>query len=244
MDKDKMDIENKIYEPEGEDSKFVRNFRRNIQTDLILITQDKLENILKSHLDKAVIKREWILPFGIIIAIITTLCTAQFKDFLGFKGEIWKTLFIFVGFCMGYWFCKSIYLCFIYRKNNTLEYLVDKIRNVEEKTIIEEAVRNKKLELLREQIQEMQEKNKKMMGLIIIDAKYGKNGIYIDVNKSLNDKISDNKLNITVENKLFPIDPVKDVLKELIVTYSYDSQVKTITIPEHRLLQLPEMSEK
>ena len=61
------------------DSRFVDKHRRNTKSDLIEITEDKLENILLKHLSKLEMQKRWLLPFSILLSVSLTLASANFR---------------------------------------------------------------------------------------------------------------------------------------------------------------------
>lgn len=80
----------------------------NVDQELIQITEDKLRLILKDHLESTTQSGGWIAPFGIIVSIITTFCTAKFDNFLGLNPDFWKALFVFVGIASLVWLIIAI----------------------------------------------------------------------------------------------------------------------------------------
>lgn len=115
----------------SESNKFIDQRRSNVKSDLIEITQDKLENILFKHLDCLKYNREWITPFSIFITLLITIYTVTFNDFLGLKAYEWKSIFIVCGFISFVWFIYSIIQLFRYRESITLDSLINKIKAVD-----------------------------------------------------------------------------------------------------------------
>ncbi len=77
-----------------DDGRFVRNRRSNVKSDLIEITEDKLENILLKHLNKMLIRKSWITPFTLLVTIVLVLISATFKDKFGVASSVWEAIFI------------------------------------------------------------------------------------------------------------------------------------------------------
>ncbi len=65
--------------------KFVREKRTNVKSDLIEITEDKLENILLKHVQLLEVRKSWITPLSLFVAIMLTNLSATFGDKLGIK---------------------------------------------------------------------------------------------------------------------------------------------------------------
>jgi hypothetical protein len=231
INKENMDIEYQISESDGKPNRFVHTIHENIKSDLIKITEDKLKNIFREYFEIIEKKKDWMLPLSLLLSIGALFCTTDFKDAFGFQGYVWKAFYIFVALFMLFWFVKSGICSLINRKKSSIKYLIDTIKNVQGES--ESTKSNKRI------AESKETKKISESELTIIEAKYGKNEKCIDVKKALNDRISNNKLNVTVKNKLFSKDPAPNVLKELIVTYSINDSIKTITIPEHGVLSLP-----
>jgi hypothetical protein len=79
--------------------------------ELIEITEDKLRLILLEHVSQIEAKKSWISPLGILIAVITTLCTCTFKDALYLEAAVWKAIFILITIASAIWLVRSIYVC-------------------------------------------------------------------------------------------------------------------------------------
>jgi hypothetical protein len=84
---------------------------------------------------------------------------------------------------------------------------------------------------------------KQTSNLKIISALYGKNDKYFDITDKLNNLISNNKLSISVTNNIAG-DPNVGVGKELILVYSYGTEIFRIKKLENELLELPVESNK
>ncbi len=110
-----------------DDKKFISDLHENIQTELITITKDKLENILLKYLNKLDLRKAWITPFSVFLSLIIALLTADFKEFLGLPKELWHALFIISCF---FSFVLLIILgikAFKNRKDTSVESLMNKI---------------------------------------------------------------------------------------------------------------------
>lgn len=77
-----------------DDNKFISEAHENIQTELITITKDKLENILLKYLNKLDLKKAWITPFSVFVSLLVALLTADFKEFLNISKELWRAIFL------------------------------------------------------------------------------------------------------------------------------------------------------
>lgn len=114
----------------GDSSKYIANERENIKTDLIKITKDKLENILLKFLDNLKLRISWATPFSIFISTLTTLLTADFKDFFIGK-DIWHAIFLICTLLSGIWLIVNIIRLITSWKKSSIDFLINKISNVE-----------------------------------------------------------------------------------------------------------------
>jgi len=114
-----------------EDSRFIQERRTNIKSDLIEITEDKLENILTKHLGKLRIRREWITPVSLIVAVLLALLTCTFNKKFGFEGHVWEALFLLIFFLSVIYLIYSIIQLFRFWKYTTIENLLRVVKNAE-----------------------------------------------------------------------------------------------------------------
>lgn len=113
-------------------SNFIAERYSNTKSDLIVITHDKLENILLKHLDALKYQREWQMPLSILITLIITFCTTTFNDFFLFKSYEWRSIFIIAGILSFIWLIYSIKQFIKYRKSGSIDSLINKIKAVDE----------------------------------------------------------------------------------------------------------------
>ena len=76
----------------------------------------------------------------------------------------------------------------------------------------------------------------------ILSAKYGAGDTYRDVTgilKSISAAASTGRFCFVVSNDTFGGDPLKGIIKELVVTYSYAGKTRSITVREFEELSLP-----
>lgn len=96
----------------------------NVSQSVVVTTEDKIRLALDSYLKGAQKRTEWIAPFGILVAIITTLVTATFNDWL-FSAATWKAVFVLVGIASFGWLISSLlYL----RKKETVDDLINDLK--------------------------------------------------------------------------------------------------------------------
>jgi hypothetical protein len=81
----------------------------NVDQTVIITTEDKLELCLNKHLKKAERKTAWLAPGSIFLAVLATLLTTSFKDFI-LSAEAWKAIFIIVDIATFAWFIIALCL--------------------------------------------------------------------------------------------------------------------------------------
>lgn len=114
-------------------SKFIDQVRSNTKSDLIEITEDKLENILRKFIEKFKKTINWLTPLSIFLTVILVLLTAEFKSFLGLDKSIWNALFVLVSlFSLG-WTIHNAYYAIIYKKHCSIEKLIEEVKNTKKK---------------------------------------------------------------------------------------------------------------
>jgi amino acid transporter len=80
---------------------------QNVSLKVIIITEDKVRLCLSEHLKRMEKRGSWITPLGLLISIIVTLVTSDFKN-VGIDAATWKALFIITGLISFGWLIYSI----------------------------------------------------------------------------------------------------------------------------------------
>lgn len=112
-----------------EENKFVRNKRTNVKSDLIEITEDKLENILLKHINKLGIRRAWLTPLTLFATILLANATAAFGAKFGVDGAVWESLFLLLNIVTGIWFVVAIIRLVLNWEEASLDNLISIIKN-------------------------------------------------------------------------------------------------------------------
>jgi hypothetical protein len=73
-------------------NRFIDPRRSNVRSDLIEITDDKLQVILLQHQPRMNLRQRWIEPLSLLIAVALTLTTATFKSSFGLEGATWQAI--------------------------------------------------------------------------------------------------------------------------------------------------------
>lgn len=74
----------------------VANVVSNTSVSIIQITEDKLINILSSHIVRLKKSREWMAAGSFAVSLLVVLLTAEFKPKWGIAAEGWRMLFYVV----------------------------------------------------------------------------------------------------------------------------------------------------
>jgi hypothetical protein len=110
-------------------SKFIDQVRTNTKSDLIEITEDKLENILLKHLEKLNKVNGWLTPLSLFATILIVLLTAEFKLFFGIEKEVWKAIFALSLLITFIWTLISGFNAIICSKKSSIVFLINEIKN-------------------------------------------------------------------------------------------------------------------
>lgn len=75
----------------------------NVGQELIAVTKDRLELCLIRHRERLESRQRWLLPLGILVPIVLTLLTTDFKDSLGIKASTWQAVFLLLATVSTIW---------------------------------------------------------------------------------------------------------------------------------------------
>jgi hypothetical protein len=120
--------EDKIINP-SEESRYVNNYHVNVASDVIEITKDKLENILRKYAGNISLLWSWVTPLITGCGFLLTFLTAEFKKFIGIEAPVWKAFFMFLLLLCFVWFLWSAVRAVLCRKSTSIEFLVKEISN-------------------------------------------------------------------------------------------------------------------
>jgi len=112
-----------------EESKFIDKRRTNVKSDLIEITEDKLENILLKHLQRLGVRKSWVTPLSLLVTIILANLSATFGDKFGIEGSVWEAFFLLVAIFSAIWLVVSIIRIIVGWKESSLSNLIAIIKN-------------------------------------------------------------------------------------------------------------------
>ncbi|MBR6123815.1 hypothetical protein IKQ19_09535 [Candidatus Saccharibacteria bacterium] len=114
-------------------NRYIAESHENVQTDLIITTKDKLENILLKHLKNVEKNMSWITPASLFVTLGIALVTTTFKSFEYVSADTIKAVFIIL--CVASFVWLIIEIVRACRKGNkmTIDQLINMIANHQEK---------------------------------------------------------------------------------------------------------------
>jgi uncharacterized membrane protein YuzA (DUF378 family) len=115
-----------------QDTVSVVQVHRNVDQEVIQITEDKLENILIKYIKNLGLKGSWVSPLSIVITVIIAMSTATFSTAFGIEAPVWKAFFVLVGVLSTVWLIISLLNIFSKRKESSITFLICKIKNAVE----------------------------------------------------------------------------------------------------------------
>lgn len=99
----------------------------NVEQEVIVITEDRLMLRLREHEAEIRQSRDWLTPFGLLVTIIITLVTADFKPALGLSKDTWAAIFVLGAVSSLVWLAIAVKNV---RKVTPMRDLVNKIKGV------------------------------------------------------------------------------------------------------------------
>lgn len=104
----------------------VHEVHSNLTAEVIEITSEKLELILREHVACLAKENAWHAPLGILITIILVLLTTDFKAAYGMTADTWNAIFVIATGLSIFWLISSL---FKMSKSLSVEQLLDKVKN-------------------------------------------------------------------------------------------------------------------
>jgi len=101
---------------------------KNVKQEIIITTEDKIKLVLISTKEILSAQRDWVTPFGLLISFIATLITADFKDALGLKKEVWDAIFILLTIASSVWLMWSFYKLYKNWGKDNLDKIIEMIK--------------------------------------------------------------------------------------------------------------------
>ena len=99
----------------------------NLKQEVIATTTDKIKLALRDTEKCIQSKREWGTPLGLLLTIIATLCTADFKDAMCFSKDFWKAMFFILLLISSFWLVYTVVKLIKYWGQSNVEKIIEKI---------------------------------------------------------------------------------------------------------------------
>jgi len=106
-------------------SVIVDNVIDDTRQTIIITTEDKLKLYLQGHLSKVEKSRNWMVPFSLLISLIVSLISSNFKNYI-FSKETWSSIFIISTIMCFVWLLFALKNAF---KKNSVEMLIAEIKS-------------------------------------------------------------------------------------------------------------------
>ena len=113
----------------NDENRFVNKRVSNIKSDVIEITEDKLENILLKHIKRMGTRKGWLTPLGLFITVVLANVPTSFSAKFGIPASIWESSFILAGIGFGGWLFVSLIRLGYYWKESSTDFLICKIKD-------------------------------------------------------------------------------------------------------------------
>lgn len=182
----------------------VDQFYDNTQSNVIRITDDKLKVILMENKEGLIKSNDFLAPLTLLISLVLTFCTTDFKDFLTISASVWKALYLFLTIGAAIWLFLELKKR---KKNISIDELITKIRNQKIPSVI-----------------------LGQGGIIIYSATYLWNNGQVDVTGRIKDLVSKGTLHGVVDPGTFGIDdPIHGTQKTLKLHYRKNGQEKELS---------------
>jgi hypothetical protein len=79
-----------------------------LEQEVLVTTSDKLRLCLIRHQKILAGRLGWIAPLGILLTMIATLVTTDFKDSYGLSKNTWEAIFVLGAVVVGLWLARSL----------------------------------------------------------------------------------------------------------------------------------------
>lgn len=96
----------------------------NLGQEVIMTTEDKARICLLEHLRYLEKRRGWSTPLAILLTVIVTIVTTEFKD-VGFGASTWQAIFVIAGIIAAIWLGFSVIKI---PKSITIEDVINKLK--------------------------------------------------------------------------------------------------------------------
>jgi hypothetical protein len=97
----------------------------NLGQDVIIVTEDRMRLKIDRYLKRVVGSWFWLTPLSILVAIVLSLITATFHDWI-FKAEIWNAIFLVAAVILAVWTLVAI--CNAIRSRTCVDDLLNELK--------------------------------------------------------------------------------------------------------------------
>ena len=104
----------------------VKSTHQNTDQEVVVITIDKLRLVIHEHRSCLQDSKEWQAPAGILLSLITTFFTADFKLFLNVSADTWRAVYMIATGLIILWLLRSLGSL---RNRKSIEDLFHHIKN-------------------------------------------------------------------------------------------------------------------
>lgn len=99
----------------------------NVDSELITTTDDRLARHLQDYRDNLVVQHGWATPLGIVLALLATLVTADFRDAYGLAASEWRLVFLACFLGAAAWLVLSLLAWARSRRQGGIRELINRI---------------------------------------------------------------------------------------------------------------------
>ena len=100
----------------------------NVAQEFIMITEDKTYRCLREWKDHIETRNAWIAPVSLLVPLVLTFVTADFKDAFGLSKNTWQAVFIIGILLAGIWAIREIAKLISRRGSPTVEELIQDLK--------------------------------------------------------------------------------------------------------------------
>jgi hypothetical protein len=100
-----------------------------LKQEIIVTTTDKIKVLINDSKRAVGSKKDWLAPFSILLTIVITLCTCDFKARYGLSKDTWNAIFIVFAVISALWLMKSINKLLKNWRKDSPEVLIEKLKS-------------------------------------------------------------------------------------------------------------------
>lgn len=100
---------------------------KNLGQEVMVTTVDKVRLCLMTNRDSLTAKNGWLTPFGLFLALLTTLVAADFREFI-FKPNVWVAIYVIGTIISFVWLCSSAWIAWKNRHKGSIDLIVEELK--------------------------------------------------------------------------------------------------------------------